>query len=64
MLVRLTYYVSKLMDCFTGDAGRHIDGGVLSNSGFGQNLENDDLHIPPSQPLPGFPYQVVMYFWP
>ena len=36
--------------CFTlvdiGDAGRHSDGGVLSNSAFGQAMENGLLYIP------------------
>ena len=36
-----------------GEAGRHSDGGTLSNSTFGQNLEADELHIPDPSPLPG-----------
>ena len=36
--------------CFTlidiGDAGRHSDGGVLSNSSFGQAMEAGELLIP------------------
>lgn len=37
-----------------GDAGRHSDGGVLSNSAFGQALEDEELHLPPPSCLPGF----------
>ena len=36
--------------CFTfvdiGNAGRHSDGGVLSNSSFGQAMEAGELSIP------------------
>ena len=47
-----------------GDSGRHSDGGVLSNSDFGQALENDSLSIPNACPLPGTtqpdrPYVIV-----
>ena len=35
----------------TGDAGRHSDGGVLSNSEFGQALDEELLSIPDDQPL-------------
>ena len=41
----------KLM--FPGDAGRHSDGGVFSNSQFWQRLENKQMFIPSTQPLPG-----------
>ena len=34
----------------TGNAGRHSDGGVLSNSDFGQALDNGLLSIPDDQP--------------
>ena len=46
-----------------GDCGRHSDGGVLSNSAFGQALENESLNIPACSPLPGTsvmaPYVIV-----
>ena len=46
-----------------GDYGRHSDGGVLSNSSFGQSLENYSLKIPPCCQLPGssqvFPFVIV-----
>ena len=36
-----------------GDKGRQSDGGVFSNSEFGQALENHSLPLPSSCPLPG-----------
>ena len=47
-----------------GNAGRHSDGGVLSNSTFGQALDSDLLAIPEPSPLPGtkspdLPYVIV-----
>ena len=46
-----------------GDAGRHSDGGILSNSEFGKGLERNSLFLPPDRPLPGMstfvPYVVV-----
>ena len=30
-----------------GDAGRHSDGGVLSNSNFGRALQDNSLPLPP-----------------
>ena len=47
-----------------GDAGRHSDRGVLSNSSFGQALDDKTLHIPRGRPLPGtsspmLPYVIV-----
>ena len=47
-----------------GDAGCHSDGGVLSNSSFGQALDDKTLHIPRGCPLPGtsspmLPYVIV-----
>ena len=38
---------------FTGDAGRHSDGGIFSNSEFGLRLENKQMFIPSALPLPG-----------
>ena len=35
-----------------GDVGRHSDGGVFSNSLFGQALEEYTLCIPDALPLP------------
>lgn len=47
-----------------GDAGRHSDGGVLSNSEFGKALEAGSLSFPAPRPLPGttqpdLPYIIV-----
>ena len=44
-----------------GDVGRHSDGGVLSNSGFGQALKNGTIALPPKCPLAGtvLPYVIV-----
>ena len=42
-----------------GEAGRHSDGGVLSNSLFGQALEQNTLLIPAPSPLPGCGLQIV-----
>ena len=43
--------------CFTlidiGDAGRHSDGGVLSNSEFGQAMEAGKLSFPEPELIPG-----------
>ena len=43
--------------CFTlidiGDAGRHSDGGVLSNSAFGQAMEVGKLSFPEPELIPG-----------
>ena len=36
-----------------GDAGRHSDGGILSNSEFGRALERNSLSLPPDRPLQG-----------
>ena len=56
------YIVHMLTLCFNrfiiveiGDAGRQSDAGVLSNSEFGQALENDTLTIPNPTPLAGVP---------
>ena len=47
-----------------GNAGRHSDGGVLSNSDFGQALEDGSFSIPSPCPLPSttepnLPYVIV-----
>ena len=47
---------SKLLYCvytYVGDAGRHSDGGILSNCAFGQALEDGNLNMPEDLPLPG-----------
>lgn len=36
-----------------GEVGRHSDGGVLSNSSFGQALEERSLSIPDASSVPG-----------
>ena len=56
------HYRFTLVDI--GDNGRHSDGGVLTNSEFGQALENGTLSIPSGRPLPGttqpsLPYVIV-----
>ena len=47
-----------------GNAGRHSDGGVLSNSEFGQALQDGSLSLPSPCPLSGtteprLPYVIV-----
>ena len=47
-----------------GNAGRQSDGGVLSNSAFGQALDDGTLSILKPSPLPGtsspdYPYVIV-----
>lgn len=44
-----------------GEAGRHSDGGVLSNSSFGHALESDLLFIPDASPLTGIAIRCVGY---
>ena len=44
-----------------GDAGRHSNGGVQSNSAFGRAIEDNSLSFPPSGPLPGMPSSQVPY---
>ena len=43
--------------CFTlidiGNAGRHSDGGVLSNSAFGKAMEDGALSLPKAEVIPG-----------
>ena len=49
-----------------GEVGRHSYGGILSNSSFGQALQEDMLSIPAASPLPGdeaFPFHTNM-MWP
>ena len=51
--------------CFTlvdvGDAGWHSDGGVLSNSAFGQAMENGLLSIPEVETISGITTP-ILYF--
>ena len=51
LYVFITYLRFILVDI--GEVGRHSDGGVLSNSAFGQALEENTLSIPSPSPLPG-----------
>ena len=52
--------------CFTlvcvGDAGRHSDGGVLSNSAFGQAMENGELSLPDANAVQGISSQIPYFF--
>lgn len=53
--MQATILLQRIIACITctGNAGRHSDGGVLSNLDFGQALDNGLLSIPDDQPLPG-----------
>ena len=51
----LTLCFNRFIIVEIGDAGRQSDAGVLSNSEFGQALENDTLTIPNPTPLAGVP---------
>ena len=47
-----------------GEAGRQSDGGILSNSSFGQAFDDNQLFIPEPSPLPNtndpsLPYVIV-----
>ena len=49
-----------------GDSRRHSDGGVLSHSAFGEELEAGSLSFPRPRPLPGttqvdVPFVIVGY---
>ena len=44
-----------------GDAGRHSNDGVLSNSNFGRALQDNSLPRPPDRPLPGTSSPAVPY---
>ena len=44
-----------------GDAGRHSNEGVFSNSQFGKALVNNSLSLSPAQPLPGTTSRNVPY---
>ena len=52
--------------CFTlidvGDAGRHSDGGVLSNSVFGQAMENNELSLPEDSEIDGISSPIPYFF--
>ena len=45
-----------------GDAGRHSDGGVLSNSAFGQAMENGELSLPDANAVRGISSQIPYFF--
>ena len=51
MAVCDAHYRFTLVDI--GNTGRHSDGGVFSNSSFGQAIESSSLAIPPPRALPG-----------
>ena len=44
-----------------GDAGRHSDGGIFSNSSFGKTLDTGSLAIPDPQPLPSTTQPAVIF---
>ena len=44
-----------------GDAGRHSDGGVFSNSSFRTALETGTLSTPDPQPLPSTTQPAVLF---
>ena len=46
-----------------GDVGRHSDGGVLGNSGFGQALKNGTIALPQECPLAGTVYTTICHCW-
>ena len=46
-----------------GDVGRHIDGGVLAHSNFGQALEDNSLSFPAPSPLPGTTQGTLRHCW-
>ena len=52
--------------CFTlgdiGDTGQHSDGGVLSNSAFGQAMENGLLSIPEVETISGIKTPIPYFF--
>ena len=52
--------------CFTlvdvGDAGRHSDGGVFSNSAFGQAMEDGNLSLPASANVVGIASPIPYFF--
>ena len=42
----VSLYVERFILVDVGDVGRHNDAGVLSNSKFGQSLEENAFNIP------------------
>ena len=44
-----------------GAVGRHSDGGIFSNSAFGQSLEDGTLVLPNPAPLPNATQQAAPY---
>ena len=64
MIVQSCHAHSRFILVDIGDAGRHSDGGVLSNSEYGKALEAGLLSLPSPRPLPGttqpdLPYIIV-----
>ena len=53
--------------CFTlvdiGDAGRHSDGGVFSNSAFGQAMEGGELSLPDTDNISGISLPPYFFCW-
>ena len=57
-------YFDRFILIDLGCVGRHSDGGVFSNSSFGQDLEDGRLSLPAPSPPPGtsspdVPYVIV-----
>ena len=52
--------------CFTlvdiGDAGRHSDGGVFSNSAFGQAMEGGELSLPDTDNISRISFPLPYFF--
>ena len=61
--IQLFFCQSDTNYCFTlVDAGHHSDGGVVSNSGFGQAIESENLVIPLPRALSGTSTAVPFVF--
>ena len=60
----MSVHIYRFVLVDTGEAGRQSDGGILSNSLFGQALDSNLLFIPEPLPLPNttgphLPYVMV-----
>ena len=62
----MSVHIYRFVLVAIGQAGRQSDGGILSNSLFGQGLDSNLLFIPEPSPLPNttgppLPYVMVGY---